>query len=77
MWSGVRPIMRLASAPDGDDGVGRGVDRDHGRLVEHDAAAAGVDEGVGGAEVDGEIAAEQVAAALRDARRPRHAGPAG
>ena len=34
------------------------VDRDHRRLVEHDAAAAHVDERVRGAEVDGHVAAD-------------------
>jgi hypothetical protein len=32
------------------------VDGDHGRLGEHDAAAADVDEGVGGTKVDGDVA---------------------
>ena len=36
--------------------LGALVERDHGRLVEHDAPAPLVDEGVGGAEVDGEVA---------------------
>ena len=35
------------------------VDRDDGRLGEHDAAAAHVDERVGGAEVDGHVAAAE------------------
>ena len=35
------------------------VDRDHGRLREHDAAAANVDERVGGAEVDGHVTAAE------------------
>ena len=35
------------------------VDRDDGRLGEHDAAPADVDEGVGGAEVDGHVAAAE------------------
>ena len=34
------------------------ADRDHGRLVEDDALAADVNEGVGGAEVDREIGGE-------------------
>jgi hypothetical protein len=32
------------------------VDSDHGRLGEHDAAAANVDEGVGCTKVDGNVA---------------------
>ena len=64
----------LGLGPDGDDGVGGGVDGDDRRLVEHDAAAAGVDEGVRGAEVDREVAAEQVAAALGDQRQARASG---
>ena len=34
------------------------ADRDHRGLVQHDALAAHVDQGVGGAEVDREVAAE-------------------
>jgi hypothetical protein len=32
------------------------IDGDHGRLGEHDAAATNVDEGVGCAQVDGDVA---------------------
>jgi hypothetical protein len=32
------------------------IDGDHGRLGEHDAAAPDVDEGVSGAQVDGDVA---------------------
>ena len=32
------------------------VDSDDGRLREHDTAAADIDEGVGGAKVDGDVA---------------------
>ena len=39
----------------GEDLVGPGVEGDHRGLVEDDALAPRVDEGVGGAEVDGEI----------------------
>ncbi len=39
----------------GVDFSGTMVDGDHGRLGEHDAAAADVDEGVGCAEVDGNV----------------------
>ena len=36
--------------------LGAAVERDHRGLVQHDALAARVDEGVGGAEIDGEVA---------------------
>ena len=41
--------------------MGAGVQRDDGGLVEDDALAARVDERVGGAEVDGEVASSGVA----------------
>ena len=43
------------------------VDRDHRRLGEHDAAAAHVDERVGGAEIDGHVAAAE---AVQVVKRP-------
>ena len=43
----------------GEDAAGVLVDRDDRRLVEHDAAPADVDQGVGGAEVDGHVAADE------------------
>src|SRR3954471_20499461 len=49
--------LRLGA--DGEDPGGVGVDRDHARLVEHDALAADVDEGVGGAEVHGHVSTEE------------------
>ena len=48
--------LRLEADRDGAAVVD--VDRDDRGLVEHDALAADVDQGVGGAEVDGEVAAE-------------------
>ena len=59
MFSGVRPIIRLALAADRDDALRVGVDRDDARLVEHDAAAAHVDQGVCGPQIHGHIAADQ------------------
>ena len=47
----------LGLDPDRVDLAGARVDRDHGRLGEHDAAPAHVDERVGGAEVDRHVAA--------------------
>ena len=44
---------------DGVDLAGALVDGDHRRLGEHDAAAADVDERVGGAEVDGHVTAAE------------------
>src|SRR3954449_7304055 len=49
--------LRLGA--DGEDPRGVGVDRDDARLVEHDALAADVDEGVGGAEVHGHVSTEE------------------
>ena len=49
----------LGLDPDRVHLAGLRVDRDHGRLPEHDAAAADVDQGVGGAEVDGHVAAAE------------------
>ena len=40
------------------------VDRDHRRLGEHDSAPADVDERVGGAEVDGHVAAAEASKGL-------------
>ena len=44
-------------------GAGQDVDGDHRRLVQHDALAPDVDEGVGGAQVDGDIASPEDRAA--------------
>ena len=35
--------------------------RDHGRLVEHDALPAGIDQGIGGPQVDGQVIGEESA----------------
>jgi len=43
------------------------VDRDHGRLGEHDPATADVDERVGGAEVDSHVATAEAAHRAKDA----------
>ncbi len=45
--------------PDGEGSPVLGVDRDHGRLVEDDAATAHVYEGVGGAEIDSHVLARK------------------
>ena len=49
------------------DLAGARVDRDDARLGEHDAAAADVDERVGGAEVDGHVAAAEAGQVGEDA----------
>ena len=49
----------LGLGADGKDGSGKGVDRDHGGLVEHDAAATHVDERVRGSKVDRHIATKE------------------
>ena len=46
----------LGLGADGVDLAGAMVDGDHRRLGEHDAAAAEIDEGVGGTEVDRHVA---------------------
>src|SRR4029453_5388944 len=56
---------RLGLGADGQDGVVLVVDGDHRGLVEHDPAAADVDQGVGGAEVDGHVAAEEAEGVLQ------------
>ena len=55
---------------DGVDVARALVDRDDGRLGEHDAAAAHVDERVGGAEVDGHVAAAEAGESVE----PAHGG---
>ena len=54
------------------------VDRDHGRLGEHDAAAADVDERVGGPEVDGHVAAAEAGQVIEETHGESQctAGPA-
>jgi hypothetical protein len=58
----------LGLGADRNDGVGGRVDRDDRRLVEQDAAPPRIDQGVRRPEVDREIAAQQVPAALRPQR---------
>src|SRR5207253_2819801 len=53
------PDHALGLDADREDLRGPGVDRHHGRLVQHDAATAHVDERVGGAEIDGHVPAEK------------------
>ena len=74
MLPGVRPIMRLASAPDRDHLAVVGVERDHRRLVQHDAASAHVDQRVGGAEVDRHVAAEERQRVAHREREPSDPG---
>ena len=66
MLSGVRPIIRFASWPTARISPVVRVHRDDGRLVEQHALAADVDERVGGAEVNGHVAADDAV---------RHAAP--
>ena len=42
----------------GNQAAGAGLDGDDGRLIEHDPVAAFVDQGVGGAQVNGEVSPE-------------------
>ena len=74
MWLGVRPIIRLASAPTARMAAGKGVDRDDRRLVQHDAAATHVDERVRGAEVDGHVATKEPEYPLRPLGRSGRGG---
>ena len=60
----------------GQDVLGPCVEGDHRRLVEHDALAPRVDEGVGGAEVDGEIPSHVAPLARRPCVRRDHSGTA-
>jgi hypothetical protein len=46
---------------------GARVDRHHRRLAEHDAAPAHVHEGVGGAEIDGHVAAAEAGEVAEEA----------
>ena len=63
--------------PEREHVLGAGVHRDDGRLVEDDAATARVDERVGGAEVDGEVARQGVLLLDRAERRDRSHGTGG
>ncbi len=64
----------LGLDPDRHYGVGCGVDRDHRRLVEHDAPAARIYQRVRRPEIDRQITAEQVTAALGHQREPSQRG---
>ena len=68
---GVRPSIRFASTPDRVHLAGPLVDRDHGRLREHDAAPPDVDEGVRGAEVDGHVSAAEAGKGLEPGHEER------
>jgi hypothetical protein len=50
---------RIAEIVPGVHLTGARVDRDDARLGEHDAATPDIDEGVGGAEIDGHVAAAE------------------
>ena len=70
MLPGVLPSICLASRADRLDRLlavraAFLADRDHRGLVEHDALAAHVDQGVGGAEVDRQVAGEVACEGLR------------
>ena len=62
IFSGVLPIISLASSPIARTSA-LAVDRLHrnnGRLAGDDARAADVDDRVGGAEVDGDVAGREI-----------------
>ena len=65
------PEHPLRLDADGVDVARALVDRDHGRLREHDATAAHVDEGVGGAEVDRHVAAAEAGESVEPAHGRR------
>jgi hypothetical protein len=67
---GVRPSMRLASTPTGVHFAAALVDRDHGRLREHDAATANVDQRVRGSEVDGHVTTAESVEVAQETHRP-------
>ena len=54
----------LGLGADGQDALGLGVDGDDGRLAHDDAAVADMDEGVGGPEVDADVAGEEAEQAV-------------
>ena len=74
---GVRPSMRLASMPDRVDLAVARVDRHDGRLGEHDPAPPHVDEGVGGAEVDGHVTAAETGEVREEAHGRARGRPRG
>ena len=64
MLPGVRPSMRLGLGAHGGNalraaGAAILADGHHRGFVQHDALAADVDQGVGGAQIDGEIVGEE------------------
>jgi hypothetical protein len=69
----------LRLGPDGQDALRPGLDRDDGRLADHDPAVADVDERVRRAEVDADVAGEQAEEAVEHARSGTSVGgrPAG
>ena len=58
MFAGVRPSISCASVPTASIAPLGGVERDDRGLVEHDAAPAREDAGVGRAEIDGDVGGE-------------------
>ena len=68
MSAGVRPTIRLASAPIGEDTLGLRVDRHDARLADDDAAVAHVDERVRGPEVDPDVPGEHAEDDVEEAR---------
>ena len=63
--------------PDSHNLAGVGVQRHHGRLVEHDPAAPHVDQGVRGAKVDRHIAAQERQRVAHVEQEPSEKGPTG
>ena len=76
MWFGRAAHHPLGLEPDGDRAAVVDVDGDDRRLVEDDALAADVDQGVGGAEVDGEVATEAERVVASHAGTPSRAAMA-
>ena len=68
----------LGAVAGGQELAGAGAHRDDRRLVEHDTAAALVDDGVGRAEVDGEVPARApTPTPSRSCQQARSGGPRG
>ena len=70
MWFGRAPDHLLGLGADGQRPATVDVDRHDRRLVEHDALAAHVDEGVGGPEVDGHVSAHERSQPVSHCNRP-------
>ena len=66
MCAGVRPSMSLASVPTATTRPVFSIDRDDGRLIDDDAVAAQIDEGIGRAEVDADVIAESAVDLLEE-----------